>query len=206
MPARPGAFTANFAPETLNDFRETCRRSGLQYTKVLEELAEVYLDSKGLCLEFQKLAVELDQRCNENKVLREKLKEAGIAVESEGSLARNHKEVLYEKAVKEYEEELEVYDGLGPQPKSPEYRVPPSLSAEVRKELSFFDKWNDLQDELNKKNWFEGFLRGESLIDGSEYSIQHLVQVISEDLSSQKKCIHLMYEVFAEAIADLRKE
>ena len=43
MPARPGAFTANFAPETLNDFRETCKRSGLQYTKVLEELANGYL-------------------------------------------------------------------------------------------------------------------------------------------------------------------
>lgn len=47
MPARPGAFTANFAPETLNEFREKCKRSGLQYTKVLEELATLYLESDG---------------------------------------------------------------------------------------------------------------------------------------------------------------
>ena len=206
MPARPGAFTANFALETLDDFRETCKSSGLQYTKVLEELAELYLDSKGFCLEFQKLAAELDQKCSENIVLREKLEEAGISVEGEGSLARNHKEVLYKKAVEEYEKELKTYDGLGPQPKSPELRVPPSLRAEVDKELNFLDKWNDLQDLLKKKNWHEGLLHDDVVVDENEYSIPHLAQVIAEDLSDQKKCIRLMHEVFTEAIADLRGE
>ena len=64
MPARPGAFTANFAPETLNKFRETCKRSGLQYTKVLEELATLYLDSKGSVLEHmvvqEKIAAQIE--------------------------------------------------------------------------------------------------------------------------------------------------
>lgn len=55
MPARPGAFTANFAPDTLNKFRETCKRSGLQYTKVLEELATLYLESEGQVLHFQQM-------------------------------------------------------------------------------------------------------------------------------------------------------
>ena len=59
MPARPGAFTANFAPETLNEFREKCKSSGLQYTKVLEELAVLFLKTKGEVLQLEWYAEQL---------------------------------------------------------------------------------------------------------------------------------------------------
>ena len=50
-PARPGAFNANFAPETLEAFKAMCRKQGKQYTKVLEQFAEIYLKSEGAVLE-----------------------------------------------------------------------------------------------------------------------------------------------------------
>ena len=50
-PARPGAFNANFAPDTLDAFKTLCRQQGKQYTKVLEQFAELYLKSKGTLLE-----------------------------------------------------------------------------------------------------------------------------------------------------------
>ena len=39
-PARAGAFNANFAPETLENFKQHCKQNNKQYTKVLEKLAE----------------------------------------------------------------------------------------------------------------------------------------------------------------------
>ena len=51
VPARAGSFNANFAPETLNAFKEHCRQQGKQYTKVLERLAEVYLQTNGAVLD-----------------------------------------------------------------------------------------------------------------------------------------------------------
>jgi len=50
-PARPGAFNANFAPDTLEAFKALCRQQGKQYTKVLEQFAELYLKSNGSVLE-----------------------------------------------------------------------------------------------------------------------------------------------------------
>ena len=50
-PARPGAFNANFAPETLEAFKALCRKQGKQYTKVLEQFADLYLKSEGAVLE-----------------------------------------------------------------------------------------------------------------------------------------------------------
>ena len=50
-PARPGAFNANFAPDTLDAFKALCRSQGKQYTKVLEQFAEIYLKSNGTVLE-----------------------------------------------------------------------------------------------------------------------------------------------------------
>ena len=49
--SRPGAFAANFKPEVLDRFRDLCRRQGRQYTKVLERLAEVYLETDGAVLD-----------------------------------------------------------------------------------------------------------------------------------------------------------
>ena len=50
MPS-PDAFTANFTPETLNRFKDLCKQQGKQYTKVLERLAEVYLETGGALLD-----------------------------------------------------------------------------------------------------------------------------------------------------------
>ena len=43
--ARAGAFSAAFHPETLERFRSLCRTNGTAYTKVLERLAEMYLET-----------------------------------------------------------------------------------------------------------------------------------------------------------------
>ena len=49
--ARPGAFAANFTPDVLNRFRDLCKQQGKQYTKVLQLLAEVYLETDGAVLD-----------------------------------------------------------------------------------------------------------------------------------------------------------
>ena len=41
--ARAGAFSANFAPEVLDNFRDFCAGRGEKYTKVLEKLAIFYM-------------------------------------------------------------------------------------------------------------------------------------------------------------------
>lgn len=46
-PVRPGAFNANFAPDTLENFKQHCKQNNKQYTKVLEKLAEIYLQTDG---------------------------------------------------------------------------------------------------------------------------------------------------------------
>lgn len=47
---RAGAFSAAFHPETLERFRSLCRANGEKYTKVLERLAELYLETDGQVL------------------------------------------------------------------------------------------------------------------------------------------------------------
>ena len=49
-PARPGSFNANFSPDTLEAFKQLCREQGKQYSKVLERLAELYLQTNGAVL------------------------------------------------------------------------------------------------------------------------------------------------------------
>ena len=51
MPARPGAFNANFAPETLESFKAVCRDRGEKYTKILEQFAKLYVQTNGEVLE-----------------------------------------------------------------------------------------------------------------------------------------------------------
>ena len=51
MAVRPGSFTANFSPPTLEAFKTLCRQQGKQYTKVLEQFAELYLRSDGTLLD-----------------------------------------------------------------------------------------------------------------------------------------------------------
>jgi len=45
--ARAGAFSANFDPAVLDEFRSFCSGRGEKYTKVLEQLAIAYLRTKG---------------------------------------------------------------------------------------------------------------------------------------------------------------
>ena len=51
-PARPGAFNANFAPDTLEAFKALCRQRGLKYTKVLEAFALSFVRSGGKELNY----------------------------------------------------------------------------------------------------------------------------------------------------------
>ncbi len=44
---RAGGFSANFSPETLEAFRSLCKEQGKQYTKVLEQMAEIYIQHGG---------------------------------------------------------------------------------------------------------------------------------------------------------------
>ncbi len=47
MPTREGAFSANFTPDILDRFRELCKQQSKSYSKVLERLAELYLETNG---------------------------------------------------------------------------------------------------------------------------------------------------------------
>ena len=51
--ARAGAFSANFDPVVLDDFRSFCSGRGEKYTKVLEQLAIAYLNTEGELLAAQ---------------------------------------------------------------------------------------------------------------------------------------------------------
>ena len=50
MPQRPGAFAAQFAPETLQRFKDLCRQQDKAYSKVLERLALLYVETNGAIL------------------------------------------------------------------------------------------------------------------------------------------------------------
>ena len=50
MPQRPGAFAAQFAPETLSRFKTLCKEQDKAYTKVLERLAVMYIETNGAVL------------------------------------------------------------------------------------------------------------------------------------------------------------
>ena len=54
---RAGQFSANFHPDLLDAFRSRCKQKGEKYTKVLEQLATLYLQSEGSIL-FNHAALE----------------------------------------------------------------------------------------------------------------------------------------------------
>ena len=62
---REGGFSANFRPKVLNDFRGLCKEQGRQYTKVLEQLAEQYVDSGGVMPSPNKELNDLIARVND---------------------------------------------------------------------------------------------------------------------------------------------
>ena len=53
MPQRPGAFAAQFSPETLQRFKDLCRCQDKAYSKVLERLALLYIETNGAVLADQ---------------------------------------------------------------------------------------------------------------------------------------------------------
>jgi len=55
---RPGAFAANFSPDTLNRFRDLCKQQGKQYTKVLERLAELEVLKTFAAIEASSISSE----------------------------------------------------------------------------------------------------------------------------------------------------
>ena len=75
--SRPGAFAANFSPDTLNRFRDLCKEQGRQYTKVLERLAEFYLETGGAVLDGASVpSLETKKRQVQVESLQNKLMEA----------------------------------------------------------------------------------------------------------------------------------
>ena len=106
--SRPGAFTANFTPEVLDQFRSLCKRQGKQYTKVLQLLAELYLETDGAVLdgkaspapadpEKKKRQVQVESL--QNKLLEDLLKRVELLekqkVKTDYELDRLHKSVAF---------------------------------------------------------------------------------------------------------------
>ena len=86
MPQRPGAFAAQFAPETLQRFKDLCRQQDKAYSKVLERLAMLYVETNGEVLSYrvapgaapgvQKRQVQVETL--QNKLLEDLLKRVEI--------------------------------------------------------------------------------------------------------------------------------
>ena len=71
--SRPGAFTANFAPDVLDRFRALCKQQGRQYTKVLQLLAELYLETEGAVLDGKSSLPAVDPERKKRQVQVESL-------------------------------------------------------------------------------------------------------------------------------------
>ena len=106
--SRPGAFTANFSPEILDRFREICKQQGKQYTKVLQLLAELYLETDGAVLDGRSSLslVDPDKRKRQvqvetlqNKLLEDLLKRVEVLekqkVKTDYELDRVHKSLAF---------------------------------------------------------------------------------------------------------------
>ena len=111
MPQRPGAFAAQFAPETLQRFKALCRQQGKAYSKVLERLALLYVETDGGILSpastasapskgVQKRQVQVESL--QNKLLEDLLKRVEILEKKETKtlyeLDRVYKEIAFLKS------------------------------------------------------------------------------------------------------------
>ena len=111
MPQRPGAFAAQFAPETLQRFRDLCRQQDKAYSKVLERLALSYVETDGGILSMagsdgapskgvQKRQVQVESL--QNKLLEDLLKRVEILEKKETKtlyeLDRVYKEIAFLKS------------------------------------------------------------------------------------------------------------
>ena len=75
MPQRPGAFAAQFAPETLQRFKEMCRQQDKAYSKVLERLALLYVETNGAVLSDRPVTQGAQKRQVQVETLQNKLLE-----------------------------------------------------------------------------------------------------------------------------------
>ncbi|MCB4394340.1 hypothetical protein FZZ91_10715 [Synechococcus sp. HB1133] len=111
MPQRPGAFAAQFAPETLQRFKDLCRRQDKAYSKVLERLALLYVETDGGILStagsaappsqgVQKRQVQVESL--QNKLLEDLLKRVEILEKKETKMLyemdRVYKELAFFKS------------------------------------------------------------------------------------------------------------
>ncbi|MCB4428736.1 hypothetical protein FZX09_08030 [Synechococcus sp. MU1643] len=111
MPQRPGAFAAQFAPETLQRFKDLCRQQDKAYSKVLERLALLYVETDGGILATastasapskgaQKRQVQVESL--QNKLLEDLLKRVEILEKKETKtlyeLDRVYKEIAFLKS------------------------------------------------------------------------------------------------------------
>ena len=110
MPQRPGAFAAQFAPETLQRFKDLCRSEDKAYSKVLERLALLYIETNGAILVdrsapsaapgVQKRQVQVETL--QNKLLEDLLKRVEILEKKETKtlyeLDRVYKEIAFLKS------------------------------------------------------------------------------------------------------------
>ena len=106
MPQRPGAFAAQFAPETLQRFKDLCRQQDKAYSKVLERLALLYVETNGEVLAdrsapgVQKRQVQVETL--QNKLLEDLLKRVEILEKKEVKmlyeLDRVYKELAFLKS------------------------------------------------------------------------------------------------------------
>ena len=105
---RPGAFAANFTPDVLNRFRDLCKQQGKQYTKVLQLLAELYLETDGAVLDGRVATAPADPdkrkrqvqvESLQNKLLEDLLKRVEVLekqkVKTEYELDRVQKSVAF---------------------------------------------------------------------------------------------------------------
>ena len=100
MPIREGAFSANFTPEILDRFRELCKQQSKSYSKVLERLAELYLETNGEVLNSPSIPTTPKQSKSANEsieplLLREMQKKLE-QLESDYINADEHLEALIE--------------------------------------------------------------------------------------------------------------
>ena len=111
MPQRPGAFAAQFAPEALQRFKDLCRQQDKAYSKVLERLALLYVETDGGILSaagstltpsqgVQKRQVQVESL--QNKLLEDLLKRVEILEKKEVKmlyeLDRVYKEIAFLKS------------------------------------------------------------------------------------------------------------
>ena len=100
MPPRAGAFSANFTPEILDRFRELCKQQSKSYSKVLERLAELYMETDGAVLDSPSVPTTPKQSKPTNEsiepALLQELQKRLEQLESDYKNADDHLEALIE--------------------------------------------------------------------------------------------------------------